>query len=437
MKISQWIGLLFLTGLLLLLWQLRTILLMIFGSIVLAVAIDTLALVPQQYGFRRASSLVITVLTLIVIAIVVGVIVVPPLFEQFTTLFRVMLEGLTTAPTAINEWFERAQDWIQNINPIQFSNPDTIPQPELEESSELVLDPITVDLPSLRDIINGLSPQISSLLNQSVNFFTNSLTTLVSLFLLVALTMLLTANPYAYISAFVLIFPSFYRPRIRYILRRCEVALRSWLVGILLTSLMVMGLSAVGLWLLGVPLVLANAVLAGVFNFIPNIGPTLSVVAPMATAFRVSPWHPLLVLVLYVGIQQLESFVLTPIVMSRQVSLLPGLTLLAQVVFATFFGIPGLFLAVPLAAVLQVWIQEALIRDVLDPWIGQRTFPATSPVLQLQPENKIPEPKIHPDPYANGNSELGDPGLNSSGLNGSGSNRPASEQGSESDQSKA
>ncbi len=432
MKTSQWIGLLFMIGLLLLLWQLRNILLMIFGSIVLAVAIDTLALIPQTYGFRRGGSLVITVLTLIVMAIVVGVIVVPPLFEQFTTLFRVMLDGLATAPTALNEWFERAQDWIQNINPIQLGDPDTLIQPEFEGTQDSILDPITLDLPSVRDIINSLTPQVSNLINQSVNFFTNSLTTLVSLFLLVALTILLSVNPYAYVNAFVVIFPSFYRPRIRYILRRCEVALRSWLVGILLTSLMVMGLSAVGLWLLGVPLVLANAVLAGLFNFIPNIGPTLSVVAPMATAFRVSPWHPLLVLILYVGIQQLESFVLTPIVMSRQVSLLPGLTLLAQVVFATFFGIPGLFLAVPLAAVIQVWIQETLIRDVLDPWTGQRSFPATSPVLELQPGTKIPERKLHPDPYANGNSEI-----SSSGLNGSESNRNTPEQASESDQSTA
>ncbi len=385
MKTSQWIGLLFLIGLLLLLWQLRNILLMIFGSIVLAVAVDTLALIPQRYGFRRSDSLIITVLTLLVMAIVVGVIVVPPLLEQFTALFRVMLDGLVNTPPALNEWFERAQEWVQTINPIQLGDPSDLPQPEFGSDDESTLDPIIFELPSLRDVINSLTPQISNLVNQSVSFFTTSFANVVSLFLLAVLTILLAIDPHSYVSAFVVIFPSFYRPRIRYILHRCEVALRSWLVGVLLTSLLVMLLSGVGLWILGVPLVLANAVLAGLFNFIPNIGPTLSVVAPMATAFQVSPWHPLLVLILYVGIQQLESFVLTPIVMSRQISLLPGLTLLAQVVFATFFGVPGLFLAVPLTAVLQVWIQEALIRDVLDPWTeSQRNIPDTSPVLRLE-----------------------------------------------------
>ncbi|MFQ3585590.1 MAG: AI-2E family transporter, partial [Cyanobacteriota bacterium] len=136
---------------------------------------------------------------------------------------------------------------------------------------------------------------------------------------------------------------------------------------------LVMLLSGIGLWILGVPLILANAVLAGVFNFIPNIGPTLSVVAPMLVALTDAPWKSLAVLGLYILIQQLESSVFTPIVMSRQVSLLPALTLVAQITSAFFFGVLGLFLAVPLAAIVQVWIQEVLIRDVLDPWQGSRT----------------------------------------------------------------
>ncbi|NJK62340.1 MAG: AI-2E family transporter [Synechococcaceae cyanobacterium SM2_3_1] len=199
------------------------------------------------------------------------------------------------------------------------------------------------------------------------------------------LTILLLLDPLAYTRVFTQIFPCFYRPRIAFILQQCEVTLRSWLVGILLTSVMVTLLSAMGLLILRVPYVLANAVLAGMLNFIPNIGPTLSVVAPMAAALTVSAWKAIFVLILYILIQQLESTVLTPVVMSRQVSLLPGLTLMAQVVFATFFGVLGLLLAVPLAAVLQIWIREALIRDILDPWTTPRAlaphiFPESHPL---------------------------------------------------------
>jgi predicted PurR-regulated permease PerM len=124
-----------------------------------------------------------------------------------------------------------------------------------------------------------------------------------------------------------------------------------------------------------VKLVVANALLAGLLNVIPNIGPTLSTVFPMSVALLVSPWKALAVLGLYVLVQNLESYVITPSVMHHQVKLLPGLTLAAQLLFTVLFGPLGLLLALPLAVCLQVVIREVLIRDVLDPWQRQGANP--------------------------------------------------------------
>jgi len=74
------------------------------------------------------------------------------------------------------------------------------------------------------------------------------------------------------------------------------------------------------------------------------------------------------VLILYIIIQQVESSVLTPIVMAQQVALLPAITLLSQLFFATFFGFLGLFLSLPLTVVGQIWFKEVIIKDVLDNW---------------------------------------------------------------------
>lgn len=346
MTFAQWLGLGALLGLLVLLWQIRQIVLLVFGAIVLAVALDTLAQIPQRYGFRRGPSIAITGLTVLVAALLVGLIVVPPLVDQLRRLLT------DVVPDAILQ----AQQLIENL---------------------ILSLPTDIELPTLRELANSLVPQATELIRQARDFFSQSFTaffaTLINLLFVIILTILLLVDPQAYNRAFVSVFPAFYRPRIRYILKRCELALRGWLVGIMLTSTLVMLLSGIGLWILGVPLILANAVLAGVFNFIPNIGPTLSVVAPMLVALTDAPWKSLAVLGWYILIQQLESSVLTPIVMSRQVSLLPALTLVAQVTSAFFFGVLGLFLAVPLAAIVQVWIQEVLIRDVLDPWQGSRT----------------------------------------------------------------
>ena len=115
-------------------------------------------------------------------------------------------------------------------------------------------------------------------------------------------------------------------------------------------------------------LVVANALLAGLLNVIPNVGPTLSTIFPISVALLVSPWKALAVLGLYVVVQNLESYVITPSVMHHQVKLLPGLTLAAQFLFTVLFGPLGLLLALPLAVCLQVVIRNVLIRDVLDGW---------------------------------------------------------------------
>ena len=127
-------------------------------------------------------------------------------------------------------------------------------------------------------------------------------------------------------------------------------------------------LSWLGLSLLGVKLSLANALLAGLLTFIPNIGPVLSCIPPIALALIDAPWKAIAVLILYILIQQIESNLLTPLVMKQQVSILPVITLLAQATFAVFFGFIGLFLALPLAVVAQVWIEEVLIKDILSNW---------------------------------------------------------------------
>ncbi|HEY9661171.1 MAG TPA: AI-2E family transporter, partial [Allocoleopsis sp.] len=130
---------------------------------------------------------------------------------------------------------------------------------------------------------------------------------------------------------------------------------------------------------------------------IPNLGPFLSTIAPTAIALLDSPWKALAVIIAYFLIQQLEQFLLVPIVMGQQVSLLPAVTLLAQIAFASFFGFLGLFLAIPLVIIVRVLVREILVRDVLDQWKLQsvtvdvaKVETATSIAL---PNDTTPPPK--------------------------------------------
>ncbi|MEM9536339.1 MAG: AI-2E family transporter [Cyanobacteria bacterium P01_E01_bin.45] len=364
MKIAQWAGLIALCTLVYLLWQVRQLVMLLFAGIALAVAIDTLARVPQRYGWKRGPSVAIAFLTVIFSLVLLGLLVFPPLIEQIAQL-------VTLVPVALGEIQGLADRLVERF-------------------------PTAVELPNLRDLFNTLSPQTTQFVTQSLMFLNSSLNIAIGIFLVVILTILLLLNPSAYVESFVRIFPAFYRSRIRYILKQCDRALRGWSAGIAINSIFIATLSAVGLWLIGVPLVLAHATIAGIMNFIPNIGPTLSVLPPLVVALTVDPIKAIGVLILYVILQNVESAVLTPIVMSRQVALLPGFILLAQLFFASFFGFLGLFLALPLAAVMQVWIKEVVVIDVLDRWQLGGLEPALSGTLphrltETQPVQQLPD----------------------------------------------
>ena len=84
-----------------------------------------------------------------------------------------------------------------------------------------------------------------------------------------------------------LLFPGFYRSRADEILTQCEQSLVGWFIGIVFNMTVITVLSFIGLFLLGVPLPFVNAIIAGLLTFIPNLGPTLSVIPPAAMALTV------------------------------------------------------------------------------------------------------------------------------------------------------
>jgi predicted PurR-regulated permease PerM len=179
----------------------------------------------------------------------------------------------------------------------------------------------------------------------------------------------LVANPAPYRRGLILLFPGFYRRRANEILCECESALVGWVTATLIDMAAIAVVSFIGLLILGVPLALANGIIAGLLEFIPNIGPVLSVIPPMVVAgLLVSPGKAVAVLILYIVIQQLEAYVLVPFVMKQQVELLPAVTLLAVVIFGSLFGFLGVFLAVPLVIVCKIWMHELLIKDILNNW---------------------------------------------------------------------
>ncbi|MEB3355426.1 MAG: AI-2E family transporter [Synechococcales bacterium] len=358
MTLANWVGFLCLIIALLILWQFRQILLLLFTATVLAIAINHLVrwLLHKFPKLKRSGAIALALALVLTGAGIFIALVVPPFVDQLGELVQLVPDGFQQ----LLVW---ADDLIENP-PVWF--------PEIEETQ----------IPDVTDIIQQITLIIRNVFGNFFAFFSSSAAVVLQVLLIGVLTLMFLAEPLAYRRLLLRLFPSFYRRRADEIFSLCEASLLNWMGGFALSSVFVAGMSALGLLILGIPLVLAHALLAGLANLIPNIGPTLSVVFPVAVALLNSPGKALVVVALYIVIQNLEAYWFTPLVMRQQVSLLPAAVLVAQLFFASFLGPLGLLLAIPLAVVVKIWIEETVIKDVLDSWQrGGERSPTPSPLI--------------------------------------------------------
>ena len=297
----------------------------------------------------RWISLIITIISIILITSIAIVIIIP----QFTSEFQELINQI---PSAASKLWELLMNTFFDIAEIIYK--DNVPN--LADRS-LLTNKLSI-IPDGATLANGVTDSITKLINLAGNVGIG----IIQLFFIISVSLMITLQPNSYREVAILLIPSFYRRRARNILLKCGNALSSWMAGVVLSSICVAILAFVGLYLLGIKLVIANALIAGVLNVIPNVGPTLSTIFPMSVALLDTPWKSLAVLGLYIVIQNIESYVITPSIMQKQVKLLPGLTITAQFIFTILFGPLGLLLAIPMAVVIQVFVKEIIIHDILD-----------------------------------------------------------------------
>ncbi len=139
---------------------------------------------------------------------------------------------------------------------------------------------------------------------------------------------------------------------------RMEKKLGAWLRGELILMLLVGLLTYIGLTILGVKYALFLALIAGLFEVIPIFGPIISAVPAIILAFLQSPILALAATLLYYGIQQFESYVLVPQVMKKALGLNPLIIIIALLVGAKLAGVLGMIVAVPLTAMLNVFLSD-------------------------------------------------------------------------------
>ena len=326
------IGALALIALVLLLLELRWVLLILFGAVVLAVALDVpIVRLRALLRLNRTAALAIVMTGLLLLIWGLITLLLPEVIEQVNQLGD-LLPGLTRKLANLATHLP----WL----------------PELE-----------------RQINQGtLFDRLQPLGGQLLGFAGGAASSTIQVLLMALLAVLMALDPRSHTRLVEAITPAFYRTRVRQLLSECREALGGWLAGMTLSAVVVFLTTWAGLALLGVPLALLSGLICGVLTFVPTIGPTAATLLPVAIAFTVSPAKVLQVLVLRLVLQNAEAFLLTPLLLNRAVNLLPTVALLSQLCLGALLGLPGVLLALPLVVVLQVLCEEVLVRDLMDHW---------------------------------------------------------------------
>ena len=338
--ISTFVALL-LIALFLLIWHTANFFLLVFSGILFSVLISALAhFLSRKTKIRYTISLLIVMVLLVVLLGGTILLLAPTVSQQAQELSQSLPQAFQNLKNSLSK-----TSWGQQLL-------DGLPQKPGKFLS------------NNKDV-----------LGQVTGVFSSTLGALANLLIIIITGIYLASSPGNYKNGFVQLFPPAYRNRLSQVLEQCYETLSNWLLSRFISMVVVGVATGIGLALLGIPLPIVLAIIAAFLNFIPNLGPYLALVPALPLAYLQGPDKALYVFLLYMGIQTLEGYVLTPMLDKKLVSMPPALLLFGQVLLGLLVGITGILLASPIIAVLLVIVKELYITDFLEKNQGRKINP--------------------------------------------------------------
>lgn len=348
-----------------LLWRAANVFLLAFAGLLFGVLLLSIAnLFSRRTPLEGHGSLFAALLLVVLLLAGAGWLVGPRLAGQISSLSQGISEplGRIEAFLAQYGWGDRLLESAPGLEALDTSSGGgASPQTPSATPSRGGASPASTETEGSE--LDELPLPEEDLLSNVFSFLSTVVGVLADLLLVVFFGIFLAANPDLYKSGIVKLFPPERRERAEEVMNELGKTLQLWLLGKFVSMLIVGVLTGLGLWALGVPLVLVLALIAFLLEFIPFIGPWLSGVPAVLLALSESPTKALWVIGLYLLVQQIEGNLILPLVQRRAVELPPALTLLAIFVMGALFGFMGLFVATPVAAVVVVVVKMLYLKD--------------------------------------------------------------------------
>lgn len=306
-------------------WILSPLLLLVFGAILVAMALRAMAQPLIKLGLGETLAVVVTALLLVAVLI------------TSLVFFGAELAG---------QW----QALDQRIGALMASMAKGL------------------GVNSLEELLTGAKPGagIASMLPRFLSWGASLGQAVLGASLVLVGGVYLALDPYSYREGLLKLVPREYHANAVATLDDVGEALHRWLGGVLITMILVGVMTGIGLWLAGVQSPLALGVLAGLANVVPYIGSLAAAAVTIAIAAGQS-WEAMLwAVAVMIIVQQIESNVITPLVVGGAVSIAPATGLFAIVAMSMLFGPLGVLLGFPLAIVIDISVRRLYIRDALD-----------------------------------------------------------------------
>jgi predicted PurR-regulated permease PerM len=187
---------------------------------------------------------------------------------------------------------------------------------------------------------------------------------LAALVLILITAYYMAVRPEPLVNGLISLFPPNRREHVRHVLGRVRLSWIGWMEGVAVDMLVTFVLLYIGLTLIGLDFAIFFAVLSALLVVVPYFGAIAGAIPPVLFALTDSPGKALLALAVYVLVQQLESNVTIPIVMAQRTRMHPALIAIGVVVVGQLFGFVGLFVAVPILALIVIGVEEFWVKPV-------------------------------------------------------------------------
>jgi predicted PurR-regulated permease PerM len=308
-----------------LLWELRFALLIAFGAVLVAILLMALAdLFRHWLRFPRAASLIAATVLVIAVLAAAGWLFGQQIYSQFGELLR----NATSGVQQLRSYF------------VGSGMPEVGSRVEQTGSS----------------LLTGV---IGSVLSLGLGFIEAAVVVAIA-------GIYLAAQPKLYRWGIAVLFDPMQRARVLEVIELVETTVRLWLLGQMILMIIVGVLTYTALLFLGIPSPAALALIAGIAEIVPYLGPFISAVPALLVALTLGVWPAVWTACAYLVVHLVEGYIAAPLVERRFVTIPPALILFGLVAVQIVFGTGGILLAAPITVVLFVLVKMLYVEDPLE-----------------------------------------------------------------------